>query len=154
MYIYNWSYSNVSSILLYTRIQVTTYMAHSPCFFSPLADVPLVSPCSLFNPFLLTWNPPSCDRICPPRSQVACKLTSPVPNPSPNPPPLQIPRTPVIQRLSCCWSAVRSGQRGLLSPPLFGGGPPPPPAGVGDVTPPLLRSMADFYCDVAAIRDR
>jgi hypothetical protein len=54
----------------------------------------------------------------------------------------------------CCWSAVRSGQRGLLSPPLYGGGPPPLQPGVGDVTPPLLRSMADFYCSVAAIRDR
>ncbi len=30
----------------------------------------------------------------------------------------------------------------------------PPRAGVGDVTPPLLRSMADFYCGVAAIQDR
>ncbi len=47
----------------------------------PLA---FISPCqfpfvSLLQPFLLTWNPPSCDRICPPRSQVACKLTSLVP---------------------------------------------------------------------------
>ncbi len=35
-------------------------------------------------------------------------------------------------------------------------GDPPPPLrpGVGDVSSPLLRSMADFYCGVAAIRDR
>jgi hypothetical protein len=32
--------------------------------------------------------------------------------------------------------------------------PPPLRPGVGDVTPPFLRSMADFYCCVAAIRDR
>ncbi len=48
--------------------------------------VPLafISPCQFpfsppLYPLLLTWNPPSCDRICPPRSQVACKLTSLVP---------------------------------------------------------------------------
>ncbi len=86
MYIHNWYHSNVSGILLYTRTQVTIYMAHSPCFFSPLAD----SPCSPFNPLLLTWNPPRCDRIRPPRSEVACKLTSPV-QPFPQTLPLQIP---------------------------------------------------------------
>ncbi len=36
-----------------------------------------------FAPFInlppLTWNPPCCDRIRPPRSPVACKLTSPFP---------------------------------------------------------------------------
>ncbi len=57
-------------------------MAHSPCFF-PLAP--------LSNPLLLTWNPPSCDRIRSPRSQVACKLTSPFPTLSPNPPPSKFP---------------------------------------------------------------
>ncbi len=96
MHMYNWNHSNVSSILLYTRIQVTPYMAHSPCFFSSIADFPFVSPCSPFNPLLLTWNPLSCDRIRPPRSQVACKLTSPVPTLSPNPPPskFQEPQLP------------------------------------------------------------
>ncbi len=59
-------------------------MAHSPCFLPPIADPPLFS-------FLLTWNPPSCDRIRPPRSRVACKLTSPVPTLSPNPPPSKFP---------------------------------------------------------------
>jgi hypothetical protein len=58
-------------------------MAHSPCFVLPL----LIPLCSPFNPLLLTWNPPSCVRIRSPRSQVACKLTSPVPTLSPNPPP-------------------------------------------------------------------
>jgi hypothetical protein len=99
MYIHNWYHSNVASILLYTRTQVTIYMAHSPCFFSPLADFPFVSPCSPFNPLLLTWNPPSCDRIRPPRSQVACN-DLPCPNPFPKPSPLQIPRTLFTQRLT------------------------------------------------------
>ncbi len=57
-------------------------------FISP-CRLPFVSPS---GPRLLTWNPPSCDRIRPPRSQVACKLTSPVPTLYPNLPPLQIPR--------------------------------------------------------------
>jgi hypothetical protein len=42
---------------------------------------PLTPPCSpSLSPsssLPLTWNPPGCDRIRPPRSQVACKLTSP-----------------------------------------------------------------------------
>ncbi len=41
--------------------------------FSPFAP--------LFSPSQLTWNPPCCDRICPPRSQVARKLTSPFSSP-------------------------------------------------------------------------
>jgi hypothetical protein len=57
-----------------------------------------ISPCcfpfaSLSSPLYLLVNPPSCDRIRPPWSQVACKLTSPfstlsqsLPHPiSPNP---------------------------------------------------------------------
>jgi hypothetical protein len=47
----------------------------------PLA---FISPCHFpfsppLCPLLLTWNPPSCDRNRPPRSQVACKLTPLVP---------------------------------------------------------------------------
>jgi hypothetical protein len=56
MYIHNWYHSNVSSILLYTQIQVTIYMAHSPYFFSPLADSPssTLAPLSpLSTPFYL-----------------------------------------------------------------------------------------------------
>ncbi len=49
----------------------------SPCWF-PFAP--------LSSPLLLTWNPPSCDRIHPPWSQVACKLTSPFSTLSPIPP--------------------------------------------------------------------
>ncbi len=59
-------------------------MVHSPCFYLPL-PAPLFSP---LYPLLLTWNPPSCDRNRPPRSQVACKLTSLVPPfPQTLPPP-------------------------------------------------------------------
>jgi hypothetical protein len=47
---------------------VHLYMAHFPLLLLPLANSPL-------SPLLLTWNPPSCDRNRPPRSQVACKLT-------------------------------------------------------------------------------
>ncbi len=59
-------------------------MAQSPCFLSPLAETPFAP---LSNPLYLLGNPPSCDRIRPPRSQVACKLTSPFPTLSPIPPP-------------------------------------------------------------------
>ncbi len=41
-----------------------------------------------------------------------------------------------------------------LSATVWRGTPPPLRLGVGDVTPSFLRSMADFYCGVAAIRDR
>ncbi len=59
---------------LCTHIQVTIYMAQSPCFLSPLADSLFAPP---FSPLYLLGNPPSCERIRPPWSQVACKLTFP-----------------------------------------------------------------------------
>jgi hypothetical protein len=60
-------------------------MAHSPCFLSPLADSLLLL---FLTPLYLLGNPPSCDRIRPPWSQVACKLTSPSqPFPQSLPPP-------------------------------------------------------------------
>jgi hypothetical protein len=61
----------------------------------------LTSLCSPFYSPLLTWNPPCCDRIRPPWSQVARKLISPFPSlpisipphfhPSPFPPHSEIP---------------------------------------------------------------
>jgi hypothetical protein len=90
--------SFITSIIpIYTRTRVTIYnytwriplASISPCWF------PLSSP--LYSP-LLTWNPPSCDRNRPPQSQVACKLTPPVPLWPPVPslpkfqPPLGFPR--------------------------------------------------------------
>jgi hypothetical protein len=38
MHIYNGYHSIAAVILLYTRTQITIYMACSPCFSSPLAD--------------------------------------------------------------------------------------------------------------------
>ncbi len=71
-----------------------------PLLLSPLAD-------SLFAPHYLSLyllgNPPRCDRIRPPWSQVACKLTS-LFSTLPNPSPLQIPRTPDIKRLTMTTS--------------------------------------------------
>ncbi len=87
MHIYSWYHSTFHPFFIYTN---TVYNIHgafpllfvSPCWF------PFVP---LSNPLLLPWNPPSCDRIRPPRSQVACKLTSPVPTLSPNPPLSKFP---------------------------------------------------------------
>ncbi len=53
-------------------------MAQSPCFFAFPSFHSLLLP--LHCP-LLTWNPPCCDRIRPPRSQVARKLIFPFPSP-------------------------------------------------------------------------
>ncbi len=113
---HSWYQSNVSSILYihghncnYTTIQLcTTIYGAFPLLLSPLA---FISPCrfpfvSPLLPSLLTWNPPSCDRIRPPRSQVACKLTYPVPTPLPKPSPLQISRTPTAQRLTKTTSGI------------------------------------------------
>jgi hypothetical protein len=105
MHIYICCHSNVSAIL-YIHEHILQYMAHSPCFLSPLVDSPLFPFVPLSDPLLLTWNPPSCDKIRPPRSQVACKLTFPVPTLFLNPPPLQIPRTPIAQRLTKTTSGI------------------------------------------------
>jgi hypothetical protein len=88
---------------LCTHIQITLYMAQSPCFLSPLADSLFAPP---FSPLYLLGNPPSCDRIRSPRSQVACKLTS-LSQPFPNLSPLQIPSTQVTKRLTMTTSRIR-----------------------------------------------
>ncbi len=54
-----------------------------PLAFSPHAP--------LFSPLQLTWNPPCCDRIRPPRSQVARKLTPLFPSPGSYTPLPKIP---------------------------------------------------------------
>ncbi len=64
------------------------YMAQSPCFLSPLANSPLLP---FLTPLYLLGNPPSCDRIRPPWSLVACKLYSPFPSPCPYTPSSKIP---------------------------------------------------------------
>jgi hypothetical protein len=65
-------------------------------FVDPLLPFPFVP---LSGPLLLTWNPPSCDRICPPQFRVACKLTSLDPN-LPPPSPFRLPQTPNTPRLA------------------------------------------------------
>jgi hypothetical protein len=73
-----------------TSYGMQLYMAHSLCFNLPL----LVFPFFPFSSPLLTWNPPSCDRNRPPQSQVARKLTPPVPHLAPCTLPSKIP-TPI-----------------------------------------------------------
>ncbi len=68
MHIYNWYHSITTSIPLCTRYE-DRYVHKHLFSFSPLAPL-----APLFGPLQLTWNPPRCDRIRPPRSQVARKL--------------------------------------------------------------------------------
>ncbi len=77
-------------------------MAHSPCFNLPL-PFPLSSPS---YPLLLTWNPPSCDRNRPPRSQVACKLTPFAPTLHPTLLPLPNTQNPTAPRLTKTTSEI------------------------------------------------
>ncbi len=89
--------------IIYTNIDYNIHGAFpllfiSPCWF-PFAP--------LSNPPLLTWNPPCCDRIRPPRSQVACKLTSPFSTLSPIPPPSKFPE-PRLSGASL-WRPQESG---------------------------------------------
>jgi hypothetical protein len=90
------------AFFMYTN---TDYNVHGafPLLFVPLANSPLSPFAPLSDPLLLTWNPPSCDRIRPPQSQVACKLTSSDP-PFSQTLPLQIPRTQLAQRLTTTTS--------------------------------------------------
>jgi hypothetical protein len=78
-------------------------MAQFPWLFAPPCWLPFVSP---LCPLLLTWHPPSCDRNRPPGSQVACKLTPFAPPFTHPTPPLQIPRTPTVQRLTKTTSGI------------------------------------------------
>jgi hypothetical protein len=78
------------------------YTWRIPLAFTSPCQSPLSFP---LNPLLLTWNPPSCDRNRPPRSQVACKLTLLAP-PFTQTLPLQIPRTPTAQRLTKATSGI------------------------------------------------
>jgi hypothetical protein len=94
MHIYNWHHSSITGIH-YVHEYRPQYTWRNPLvFLSPLLN-PLCSP---FESPLLTWNLPCCDRIRPPWSQVACKLTSPYSTLSPTPTPLQNPRTQASKR--------------------------------------------------------
>ncbi len=87
---------------MYTYTGYNIYGAIPLLFYLPL----LIPFCPLFWSPLLTWNSPSFDRIRPPRSQVACKLTSPFSTLS-HPSPLQIPSTQVTKRLTKTTSRIR-----------------------------------------------
>jgi hypothetical protein len=79
------------------------YMAQLPwLFYSPL----LISLCLPFVSPFTYLAPSSCDRNCPPRSQVACELTPFAPPFTQPTPSLQIPRTPTAQRLTKTTSGI------------------------------------------------
>jgi hypothetical protein len=91
MHVYNWYHSHVQTFIMYTN---TDYNIHGAFPLPSLFPLPPLS-----DPPLLTWNPPSCDRIRPPQSQVACKLTPRYLTLSPNPPPPNS-QNPITQRLT------------------------------------------------------
>jgi hypothetical protein len=67
----------------------------------------LTSLCSPFYSPLLTWNPPYCDRIRPPWSQVARKLISPFPS-LPIPSPFRNPNPLGFSRAKCVPTKMTS----------------------------------------------
>ncbi len=85
---YNWHHSDRQAFIMYTsRISVCTAQ-WSPCFLLPFSLIPLLLPIRFP---LLTWNPPCCDRIRPPRSQVVRTLNSSFPSPCSYTPHSRIP---------------------------------------------------------------
>jgi hypothetical protein len=100
MHMYNWYHSNVSAILLYTRDDIDCMYTIIPLApLVPLAPLfPLVSLVPLVRPSSLTWNPPCCDRIRPPRSRVARKLTPCFPH-LPHVAPYPISRPPGVSQI-------------------------------------------------------
>jgi hypothetical protein len=95
MHISNWYHSNITGIHYIHEHNLYVHSAFPLLYYLPL----LIPFAPLSNPPSLTWNPPCCDRIRPPRSQVACKLTSPFSTLSPTLPP-PISQNPGYQRLT------------------------------------------------------
>jgi hypothetical protein len=87
MHIYNWYHSDVTGIH-YVHEYVTVSYRAIPLLFTFSFLYSLLLPIHLP---LLTWNPPCCDRIRPPRSHVARKLIFPFPSPCPYTPHSKIP---------------------------------------------------------------
>ncbi len=112
----------------------TDYNIHGtfPLLLSPLADSLLLP---LLTPFYLLGNPPSCDRIHPPWSQVACKLTSPFPTLFPIPPPSKFPGNPA--------SLVRNRNNGYSAVPHLARDANPPHALRGTVRMRHVRRQPD-----------
>jgi hypothetical protein len=103
MHIYNWCHSNVTGIH-YVHEYRLQYTWCNPLAFFSLCWIPFAPPS---NPLYLLGNPPSCDRIRPPWSQVACKLTSPFSTLSPIPPPSKFPEPRVLS--ASLWRPQESG---------------------------------------------
>ncbi len=72
-------YIRITSIIpTFTRNYYVHTQVHNTCSIIPLLFLPLLIPLLPSFPIPFTYlEPPCCDRICPPWSQVACKLTSP-----------------------------------------------------------------------------
>jgi hypothetical protein len=87
MYICNWYHSTITDVQ-YVHGLVTVHCRVIPLLFASPFLYSLLLPIRLP---LLTWNPPCCDRIRPPRSQVARKLNSPFPFPCSYTPHPKIP---------------------------------------------------------------
>ncbi len=84
------SFRQLQAFTMYTNIERIVQFMSIPCFLFPFSLSLLLPFVSLYFP-LLTWNPPCCDRICPPQSQVARKLISPFPHSTPYTPHSKIP---------------------------------------------------------------
>jgi hypothetical protein len=94
MHMYNWYHSITTGIHYIHEHRFDVHGTFPLLYCLPLL---LAFFCSLLPPFvplLLTWNPSCCDRICPPRSQVARKLNFPFPSPGSYTPHSKIPTPP------------------------------------------------------------
>ncbi len=91
MHIYNWCHSNATGIHFVCEYRIQYIHGAIPLLF--------ISPCwfpfaLLSDPLYLLGNPPSCEKIRPPWSPVACKLNSLFPSPCPYTPHSKIPTPP------------------------------------------------------------
>jgi hypothetical protein len=92
MHIYNWYHSNATGILY-----IHEYRLHEFRLI-PLLLAFLYSPFAPIRALFTYLEPSFCDRIRPPRTQVARKLTSPFPSPGSYTPPFQNPDPPEFPR--------------------------------------------------------
>jgi hypothetical protein len=100
---------------LYTHIQITIYMAQSPCFLSPLAD-------SLLLPFLIPFTYLETLLAVTGSVHLGLRLLvnwPPLSQPFPNPSPFQIPSTQVTKRLTVTTSRIRLLLSGTIHTYIF-----------------------------------
>ncbi len=88
---------------MYTNIDYNIHGMLPLLFISP-CWIPFAPPS---DPLYLLGNPPSCNRIRPPWSQVACTLTSPFSTLSPIPPPSKFPEPRFLS--APLWRPQESG---------------------------------------------